>query len=167
MAYRVGVWGKAGENTSSNYRELRNLVEALEEMGENGELQGHEIFLFADNSVSEAVVLKGSSTSLLLYELVVRLWKLEMRYLCRIHFIHVAGTRMIYQGTDGLSRGDLMEGVMKGETMLSHIPIALSAFERWEGLRIWVVSWVGEFGWKPEVLTPIGWYERGHDIDGS
>jgi len=74
---------------------------------------------------------------------------------------------MIYQGTDGLSRGDLTEGVMKGETMLSHIPIALSAFERWEGLRPWVESWVGEFGWKPEVLTPIGWYERGHDIDGS
>jgi len=36
-----------------------------------------------------------------------------------IHVIHVSGKRMIAQGTDGVSRGFLMEGVMAGDDMLS------------------------------------------------
>jgi hypothetical protein len=32
-----------------------------------------------------------------------------------IQFVWIAGTRMIWQGTDGLSRGDLTAGVMAGE----------------------------------------------------
>ena len=50
--------------------QLRNLVEALERSGSTGELNGKEIFLFTDNSTAEAVVLKGSSSSPLLYDLV-------------------------------------------------------------------------------------------------
>ena len=33
LVYRFGVWGMEGTDTSSNYRELRNLVDTLEMMG--------------------------------------------------------------------------------------------------------------------------------------
>ena len=36
----------------------------------------------------------------------------------RIQIIHVSGTRMIAQRTDGLSRGPMMEVIMSGEDML-------------------------------------------------
>jgi hypothetical protein len=40
-----------------------------------------------------------------------------------LHMILVSGKRMIFQGTDGLSRGDTSIGVMSGISMLS-CPIA-------------------------------------------
>ena len=95
------------EETTSNYREMRNLVETLEKNGMDGDLAGKEIFLFTDNSTAESIAHKGSSTSPLSFELVVRLCKLSMKCLCSINIYHVAGTRMIAQGSDGLSRGDM------------------------------------------------------------
>ena len=53
---------------SSNYRELRNLVEALEELQQHGDLIGAEIFLFTDNSVAEAAFYKWTSESKTLFE---------------------------------------------------------------------------------------------------
>ena len=168
ISYRFGVWGHEGTDTSSNYRELRNLVDTLEVMGEKGELNGKELFVFTDNLVAESVVAKGSSSSELLFELVVRIYKLEMNCRCNIRFVHVAGTRMIRQGTDGLSRGDMYEGIMRGDSMLSHIPLHLSALERSPRLLTWVQSWCCQFSKnKLEVLTPTDWFERGHDILGS
>ena len=55
------MWGKEGVDTSSNYRELRNLVETLEVMGIRGDLEGREVFLFTDNMVSESIASRGSS----------------------------------------------------------------------------------------------------------
>jgi hypothetical protein len=168
ISFRYGIWGREGAGSSSNYRELRNLVETLERLGELGELVGREVFLFTDNSVSESIAFKGSSSSPKLYELVVRLYRLEMKFLCKIEVIHVAGTRMIRQGTDGLSRGDMYEGVMAGDSMLSHVPLHLSAPERSEGLVDWIRSWAeGSSSAQLEVLTPEGWFERGHDFHGS
>ena len=43
---------------------------------------------------------------------------LEVNFNMRLHVIHAVGTRMIQQGIDGVSRGNLMEGVMKGDAML-------------------------------------------------
>ena len=54
---------------------------------------------------------------------------LEIECDMRLHFCHVAGTRMIDQGTDGLSRGDLLERVMLGKSMLSFIPLSKGAVE--------------------------------------
>lgn len=96
---RFSVWAEEGIDTSLNYRECTNLVETLEDMGARGELEGREIFLYTDNMVSESITSKGSSKQNTLYGF----------------FVHVAGTRMIMQGIDVLSRGDLVEGVMQGE----------------------------------------------------
>lgn len=136
------------EERSSNYRELRNLVEVLESAFNEGLLLSREVFMFTDNSTAESAFFKGTSSSELLFELVLRLRKLEMSGQCVIHMIHVAGTRMIYQGTDGLSRGDKTSGVMSGDSMLSFVPLHLSAFERSRGLSEWLLTECLGEGWN-------------------
>ena len=165
--FRYGIWGLGSEDTSSNYRELRNLVETLESNGEKEILKGKEIFLFTDNTTAENIAQKGSSTSPLLFELIVRLYKLPMKYHCSVQVIHVAGTRMIKQGTDGLSRGDLLEGVLKGKAMLSFVPLHLGANDVESSLKTWVNSWACKLGRQEvEWLEPEDWFDRGHDING-
>ena len=168
VKYRFGVWGMNSDKTTSNYRELRNLVETLERSGADGELKGKEVFVFTDNSTAESIAAKGSSSSPLLFELVTRLYKLGMKYLCLINIIHVSGTRMIAQGTDGLSRGGLLEGVLNGEKMLSFIPLHVSALEREPVLRKWILTWAGagRDGNTLKFLGPEDWFVRGHDIAG-
>ena len=75
-----------------------------------GRLRDCELFLFTDNSTAEACFYHGSSTSASLHGLVLELRTLEMTYGMTIHVVHIAGSRMIAQGTDGCSRGSLMEG---------------------------------------------------------
>ena len=89
----------------------------------------------------------------MLFELVVRLYLLELKYQCSVRCTHVAGTRMIEQGTDGLSRGDLREGVMQGRSMLDYIPLNDSAVTRFQPLKSWIDSWSsGSFHEKTEFL---------------
>jgi hypothetical protein len=118
--------------------------------------------MFTDNSTVEACSIKGSSSSKLL-ELVVRLRSLTTVYGVKIHIFYVAGTRMIAQGTDGVSRGFLGEGIMSGELMLSFIPIHLSATDRSPSLLQWITDWT-----DPSIihLKPIDWFDVGHDFDG-
>ncbi len=82
-----------------------------------------------------------------------------------IHVIHVSGKRMIAQGTDGCSRGSLMEGVMTGLDMLLLVDLSRTAINRHPPLLEWVRSWTE----KPslEALTPEGWFEEGHGITGG
>ena len=47
-----------------------------------------------------------------------------------IHLAHVAGTRMIWSGVDGLSRGDRNAGVMSGDSILSFVLLSQNADER-------------------------------------
>ena len=167
--FRLGVWGCTLEEESSNFRELINLVESIEERVAEGGFSGSEIFLFTDNSTAEAAFYKGTSSSEKLFEAILRLRLLEVKEGLIIHFIHVAGSRMIVQGTDGLSRGDLGEGIMNGGNMLSYIPLHLNAIERAPGLKQWIESWLSpnEEGEEISFLNYEGWFERGHDIVGG
>ena len=106
---RFGIWGKDAEDRSSNYRELRNLVETVEEEALDGYLTGGEFWLFTDNTTAKGCFFRGGSSSKLLHELVLRLRKVELDHNLTLHVVHVAGTRMIAQGTDGLSRGIFLE----------------------------------------------------------
>ena len=54
IRYRHGIWGRDEEGNSSNWRELTNLVETLEEEATEERIQGCEIFMFTDNSTAEA-----------------------------------------------------------------------------------------------------------------
>jgi hypothetical protein len=87
-----------------------------------------------------------------------------MKYRCNIVVTHVSGKRMMAQGTDGVSRGHLKEGVSTGEDMMSFIPLNLTAFQRSETLKDWIQSWLGN---QADFLSPDDWFERGHDILGG
>ena len=162
---RFGVWGSDEGDASSNYRELCNLVETVEEEARAGRLTHTEFWLFTDNSTSESCFNRGSSSSPLLHGLILRLRKVEMDIGLKLQMVHVAGTRMIAQGTDGLSRGMMCEGVLAGRDMLEYIDIAKSASSRHPPLAKFIRSWAG----VPD-LTPLSeeeWYVEGHGIVGG
>lgn len=163
---RHGLWGRDSNNLSSNYKELRNLVETIEAEAKRGSLTGAELFLMTDNSVAESCFYKGTSKSRKLFDLILRLRKIEFHYGLRLHVIHVAGTRMIAQGTDGVSRGNMLEGVMAGQKMISFVPLHLSAFDRSKTLQPWVKSWLPE-DIPHDFLSHNDWYDKGFGIDSG
>ena len=79
-----------------------------------------------------------------------------------LHVIHCAGTRMIAQGTDRLSRGVMWEGFMRGTPMSAYIPLHESPLQRDPLLQNWFCSWWEPYGTPFEVLTPEGWFTTAH-----
>ena len=65
-----------------------------------------------------------------------------MEYDLTLHVVHIAGTWMIAQGTDGLSRGIFLYGVVQGEDMLSFVDLSRTAIERHPGMLEFIKSWV-------------------------
>ena len=154
-----GLWTREYGSRSSNYRELYNLVLRLEALVNDGTIpKGSEVFMFTDNSTAESAFFKGTSSSPLLFELVLRTKRLEMLGKVFIRVIWVAGTRMIEQGTDGLSRGDLMTGVMAGGDMLMYVPLNKTAEERQPGLAEWLKSCAPVLDWKR--LGTKDWFDK-------
>lgn len=165
VMYCYGVWGRDADHVSSNYRELRNVVEALEEAYHDGHLHNCEVFLFTDNSTAEGAYYHGNSPSRSLFELVLRLRRLEMHSNLILHVTHVAGTRMMSQGTDGLLRGLFTSGVLVHHNMLSFIPLHQTALDCCSTLMPWVASWWPVASLTP--LTPTDWYECSHGLRGG
>ena len=164
---RFGIWGSDNEDKSSNYRELCNLVETIEEEAKEGHLKDGELWIFTDNSTAESCFFRGGSTSKTLHELVLRLRKVEMSYSVTLHLVHVAGTRMIAQGTDGLSRGSFLEGVARGEHMLSFVNLAQNALDRHPALLRFLQSWIEPVVGKFKMLSTEEWFQEGHGIIGG
>lgn len=157
VEFRYGQWSEEiSEGSSSNWRELNNLIETLEEWEKAGKLDGVELFLFTDNMTAEAAFWKGSSKSKTLFQLILRLKQIEMKGNFVAHVIHVSGKRMIAQGTDGISRGDHTEGVMIGKSMKEFVPIHRTAFERSPNLSRWMDYVNGARSWT--LLTPEDWF---------
>ena len=140
------------------------MVEYLEKRGAAGHLDESEVFMFTDNSTTEAAFWKGNSHSRKLCGLVLRLRQLEMRSGMILHVVHVSGKRMIAQGTDGLSRGDHFTGVMRGEAMEAFAPLHKSALERSPSLRPWLEDVLAGHG--AHFLSPEGWFE-GAEKEGT
>ena len=163
VRYRIGVWGSDESKNSSNWRELENLVQSMEKIGKQGWLAGTIVMLATDNEVAERAFYKGNSSDEKLFELVVRMKKLELEYGCQLNVTHVAGTRMIVQGTDGILKGVLDRGVACGQKMLEHCPWGKSATEVSTSLVSTFNGWCGR---DLKVLRPEDWYESGHDIVG-
>jgi hypothetical protein len=83
-----------------------------------------------------------------------------MKYGIILHVILIAGTRMIQQGTDYLSRGGGADLATQGLTMRGEVPLSQGALERNVLLEPWIRSWVGEEGLV--TLTPEGWFSDAH-----
>jgi hypothetical protein len=154
-----GTWSPEIEEKHSNYKELRNLVNAVYNCYENRLLRDAELFLFTDNFVAECAFYNGGSNKNKdLNELVFKLWKLQMQGDLTLHVFHVSGTRMIASGIDGLSRGDKLEGVTRGEPMSEFVPIHLDPLARSPSLKPWIESWwdsdYGTLKW----MKPDDWF---------
>jgi hypothetical protein len=98
---------------------MESSVIALEEFYSKTGIHDVELFMFTDNMVSENAF----------FELVLRMRLLEMHGGWKLHVIHIAGKCIIQQGTNELSRGDIMSGVMRGVDMLT-APAASSVGSR-------------------------------------
>lgn len=162
VLFRHGLWGRDADSVTSNFRELCNLVQSIEEGVAGGELADAELFILTDNTTAEGCFHKGNSDSKPLFHLVLRLRKLEMSAMLRLHVIHVAGTWMIHQGTDGLSCGLLTDGIFAADAMKLHIPLHLDAPSRQPTIIPWIQSWCPEPSIVPR--SPRGWFHTGHGL---
>jgi hypothetical protein len=147
------------DNESSNFREAANLVIRLKRMLKSGELKkGTEVFVFTDNQVAESTYFRGSAKNSKLHQLILGLRKLEMEGQLIIHFVWMAGTRMIEQGSDGLSRSEFSSGVMTGEDFLKYLPLNETAFERQPHLKSMMKGWLPGDEWK--FATTKDWFHE-------
>jgi hypothetical protein len=161
-----GTWDDDTSEASSNFRELYNFVLYIENLVTEGKISAAtEVFMFTDNFVAERAFYNGTSKSKTLHGLVERIRAMEMTGALFAHLIWVAGTRMIEQGTDGASRGDLSNGVLGGDHMLKHVPINETILERCFEAVEWLQSTVQGGDWR--ILEYEDWYDRVHISDGS
>ena len=116
--WESGNYNSSYQKESSNYREANSLVSQLEQLEKEGRLTDAEVMVFTDNSTFEGCYYKGHSESEKLSDIILRLRQLQQRTGILLNAIHVAGTRMKVAGIDGLSRGDLLEAILKQELLL-------------------------------------------------
>ena len=164
LSFQQGTWVEQDSAESSNYRELKNCLNAIRREGESGRLRNSFLLFCTDNSTVETALFKGTSTSPKLLECVIEFFQLQMDFGFLAVVSRVSGKRMIEQGADGLSRGALNEGVMKGNDLMSYLPFHLSASQRSPDLIPWIQTWAGH---EAELLRPEDWFIRGHDIVGG
>jgi hypothetical protein len=68
LHYVHGQWDINNAQESSNYRELSNLINAIEKASFKGLLEDTELFVFTDNFVAESTFHKGTSSSKRLFD---------------------------------------------------------------------------------------------------
>jgi hypothetical protein len=102
----MGTWTVRAKGQTSNWKELRTLVEVLaQEPVATSRFRLHKVFYFTDNMVSADVVRTGRSRSPKLHALVRELKRLELVHECQVEVIQIPGEEIIEEGSDGLSRG--------------------------------------------------------------
>ncbi|KAL7556111.1 hypothetical protein ACA910_006202 [Epithemia clementina (nom. ined.)] len=163
-----GTWGpEISTGTSSNFRELSNIVLKIEKLDQSGALtELTEVFVFTDNYHAESAFYRGTAKSPEVLSLMHQLYKILIRGRAFIHIVWVAGKRMIDQGTDGLSRSDQTNGVMRGEAMLHFVPLHLTALKR---QRESVTNFLHTCFTTDEPMTylqPGDWFHVPHDQEG-
>jgi hypothetical protein len=104
---RIGFWCSEISEKSSNYREFRNLKEHIKAEARKGCLVGKEVWIYTDNEATERAWFIGSSSVKPLFEIVLDLLQEMIIGNFVLYVVHVAGTRMIGEGTDALARGEI------------------------------------------------------------
>eukprot|EP00536_Pseudo-nitzschia_multiseries_P012136 jgi/Psemu1/31033/gm1.31033_g len=150
-----------GDTSGSGFGVAANLVESLKhKVGSRTIPRGLEVFMFTDNFVAESTMYKGPSFSESLHNMILELRKMAMNDNIIIHFVWISGDQMIWQGTDGMSRGDFTSGVMAGEAFLKFIPLHLSGFDPHPLLEGIIKGWIpnkrGQSRWK--ITSPNDWF---------
>jgi hypothetical protein len=105
----MGAWLPASLKESSNWKELKTAHLTLHQIESDPTLRekvkGTTVFYFTDNSTTYYICQAGASPSPGLNAIIRKIKILEAKLSIRLEVIHVPGTMMIHQGTDGLSRG--------------------------------------------------------------
>jgi hypothetical protein len=161
MSYtEYSTWSRELEHKHSNYKELHNLVNAIKKAYASDLLKNTEIFLFTDNFVAECTFYNGGlNINKDLNDIVFELWQLQMKGDFTLHVFHITGTQMIESGIDGLSRGDKLEGIGKGESVNNFVPIHLALLIRSKYIKPWMNSWwPGEEMGVLKFMTPKDWF---------
>ena len=141
-----GVWTSAVSSFSSNWKEMRTLLRTLEyEIELKGKrVRGRRLIYFTDNMVTYDVFRKGSSKSLPLWTLLLKIKLLEIKLQCVLQVVHVPGTTMICQGTDGLSRGVDMQ-ILGSHNSNSLIPLLCRSAPPTPEILHWTLSILQKF----------------------
>lgn len=151
---RYGFWSLGKALNSSNWREAQNCLESVQRDAQLGRLTGREVWIETDNMVLSRSFYKGYSSSPLLHSIIVDLRLVALRHNFLLRIVHVAGTRMIYTGVDGLSRGELQVGALH-MPILEELPISLRPSHRSAALTPWVKSWLPD---QAYVAEPMDWF---------
>jgi hypothetical protein len=138
VMHELGEWCESIQEATFNYRELRNLVNAMVRAAREGRLNDCEVLLYIDNQKTERAYFKGTAKSRALFDFIVTLYKLQIEFDFTIHGIWIAGTRMIQNGTGSLSRGADNGFVMCGLSLGGMLPLHLNATERSPLLEDWI-----------------------------
>jgi hypothetical protein len=137
--YKSGAWNLEWREKSSNCREAENLTDRLEQLVADGDLWNHKVFLIMDNLAFEGAFYEGHSPSRELSDIVFQVHKAQRDGAFVLHVIYISGKQVKASGVDGLSRGDLTEGMIAGRDPLSFIPFNRGVDNRSSG---WVSTWV-------------------------
>jgi len=129
VEYEAGPWKMQWRKESSNVGEAENLTDRIERLGNDTALTDHEVFVMTDNTAFEGAYYKGHSPSAKLNDIIFRLHKAERDGGFILHLLHISGKRMKATGVDGLSRGDLTEGMLAGADPFSFPPFNRGADE--------------------------------------
>jgi hypothetical protein len=140
----MGTWNPRVHHFSSNWKELRTLLWTMERLIAQGrDLKGVTLFYFTDNMTTYYIVQNGSSKSIELHKLIRKIKLYEVLLGCRIEVIHVPGTLMIEEGTDGLSRGLWLSPHRVHRSSLDEAASALGPVPYTHALGYWVLEFVG------------------------
>lgn len=101
----MGVWRVQAKPNSSNWKEARTILAALQQERGSNRVKGTTVFYMTDNLVSYYILNGGSSKIATLHKLVMEIKEMELELDCRLEVVHVPGTLMIEQGADAQSRG--------------------------------------------------------------
>ena len=111
----------------------------------------------SDNLVSESILTKGTSSSPKLQQLLREIALEQQLQQCDLIPMHVAGKRLIYQGTDGLSRGQKNAGSLSGDVVdvRGYNPLAAAPAPVPGPLKRWVTARHGDLAelWQPRQWT--------------
>jgi hypothetical protein len=151
---RHGFWCTEAAEESSNWREFRNLLDAVRVESESGRLVGCELWLATDNSTAASAYYKGTTSSEKLQNMVTELRGLTLKGNFVLNIFHIAGTRMIQIGIDGLSRGEMQLGAL-ASTPHSAAPLHVSPLEPSPALVDWLHQWLGI---NSKIAKPYDWF---------
>ena len=137
----MGTWNGTMVQSTSNWKEMRTLLQTLQNEAIKGgtRVKHRRLIYCTDNMVMCDVFRRGVSKSNTLQKLFLEIKLLELQLECHLLLIHVPGTTMIREGTDGLSRGVPLQPLYKYEGN-SLLPLLWRAATPSQPLLDWALS---------------------------